>query len=645
MKHRSLLSPMTLCAGTRGASVSFAPEGIVDNGYLVIVARSRQRHMMQLVLTFHSGEDDDEDDLHINLGLIPDVRTVLGFDLCDLDAQTLFLPRTPGKLKTVVFGKKIRREDVARISIGLPKNYIDQRVELYDIYFSPTEPEYVLDAKPLVDPIGQANFYDWPGKTPDAGAMVAYLKKQSDKPSAAYPAGMSTCGGSQRVRFAATGYFRVEKHKGRFVLADPEGYPFFSVGPDCVIPGEGCRMEGLDGFFDELPPKEESFAPAWGHMDVMGASDYFNFGTANLIRAFGDDWWDKWAGITKNRLIEWGCNTVANWSNGQFARSCGLPYVWPLQNFPATRSTIFRDFPDVFSDEYQQNAEAFATQIDEFAGDAMLIGYFLRNEPHWAFAEGVNIAEEMLEREEDFACKQAFIEYLRGKYSDIAAFNTAWGLAFTDFAQLNTPLKKARGLSDAARADLEEWTGVMIEQYVGLPSAALKKRDPHHLNLGMRYAFINDPALLRGSEHFDVFSLNCYSTNPAKHIKRVASMTGLPVMIGEFHFGAIDRGLMGAGLRGVTDQRQRGVAYRHYIEAAAAEPFCVGAHYFQYNDQAYLGRFDGENHQIGLVDCCHHPYPEFIAALKRTHRTLYDIVFGDRLPSKRAGVEIPQIGF
>ena len=39
----------------------------------------------------------------------------------------------------------------------------------------------------------------------------------------------------------------------------------------------------------------------------------------------------------------------------------------------------------------------------------------------------------------------------------------------------------------------------------------------------------------------------------------------LPVMIGEFHFGAIDAGLPSTGLKAVPDQHERAKAYRYYL--------------------------------------------------------------------------------
>ena len=164
--------------------------------------------------------------------------------------------------------------------------------------------------------------------------------------------------------------------------------------------------------------------------------------------------------------------------------------------------------------------------------------------------------------------------------------------------------------------------------------------------LGMRWAWISDPLLVSGWECFDVFSINCYAVDPTAAIERVRQLgVDLPVMIGEFHFGALDRGLDATGIRGVTSQAERGAAYRYYMQKAAAHPMCLGAHYFTLNDQAYLGRFDGENYQIGVVDVTQRPYEDFEAGIIETHREIYDIAEGKKPADARKAEEIPAIFF
>lgn len=97
----------------------------------------------------------------------------------------------------------------------------------------------------------------------------------------------------------------------------------------------------------------------------------------------------------------------------------------------------------------------------------------------------------------------------------------------------------------------------------------------------------------------------------------------LPAIIGEFHFGALDRGLFHTGLKPTKDQQARANAYRDYVTGALKNPIWVGANWFQYGDQAATGRGDGENYQIGFVDVCDTPYVETIEAAREIGRTMY----------------------
>jgi hypothetical protein len=86
------------------------------------------------------------------------------------------------------------------------------------------------------------------------------------------------------------------------------------------------------------------------------------------------------------------------------------------------------------------------------------------------------------------------------------------------------------------------------------------------------------------------------------------------------------------GLVQVRDQAERGVAYRYFVEQAAAFPALIGTSWFQWVDQPCTGRMDGENYNIGLVDVTDRPYPELIAALRATHRRLREVHAGTIAP-------------
>jgi hypothetical protein len=84
---------------------------------------------------------------------------------------------------------------------------------------------------------------------------------------------------------------------------------------------------------------------------------------------------------------------------------------------------------------------------------------------------------------------------------------------------------------------------------------------------------------------------------------------------------------------------ERAVAYRYYVENAAAQPALIGAHWFQWIDQPSTGRFDGENYNIGLVDVTDLPYPDMIKATRETFNRLMNIHNGKEPPATRQAIK------
>jgi hypothetical protein len=82
----------------------------------------------------------------------------------------------------------------------------------------------------------------------------------------------------------------------------------------------------------------------------------------------------------------------------------------------------------------------------------------------------------------------------------------------------------------------------------------------------------------------------------------------------------------------VRDLAERGVAYRYYVEQAAAHPALIGTSWFQWVDQPCTGRFDGENYNIGLVDVTDRPYADLVEAMRTTHRRVQAVHAGTTPP-------------
>ena len=168
-------------------------------------------------------------------------------------------------------------------------------------------------------------------------------------------------------------------------------------------------------------------------------------------------------------------------------------------------------------------------------------------------------------------------------------------------------------------------TGPVAETYYKVVKEVFKNVAPNILYLGSRIHGSGgpSPAYIAAANHCDVVSINRYKF-AIIHEDLPEGSLDKPMIIGEFHFGALDRGLLHTGLKGVSNQEQRAHAYTYYVHQALENDRIVGAHWFQHTDQMVTGRGDGESYQIGFVDIVDRPYPEMLAASRRLGECLYD---------------------
>ena len=486
-----------------------------------------------------------------------------------------------------LWGPFVPLTDVEAIGFEMEKPIGAPTLEVRSIRLEKTSPgDAVLDGLPLVDELGQYVHDSWPGKA----QSVEDLQNAWRDEEQALGYGLCRYGGFLGTKAEATGFFRVEEREGRWWFVDPDGHLFLSLGADVIRPEMVTPVAGREAFFREHPP--QAVLPARERDDDHGAS----FLTWNLLRRFGGDWVDGWIDLTLRRMDAWGLNTVANWSDERLWEAKRKPYVIPLASWLTEVSYL--GLPDVYSDAFAKEADDRARrQCAPRRDDPWLLGYFPANEPPFPQKE-----------------LQTVKLILEGPPSATRAALQKW---------------LAAGDTEARR---KEFVGEAFNRYVEITSAAVKRHDPNHLNLGMRSGGRPTAAEIRTARAFDVYSVNIYDEEvPAARVKEIAELTGKPVLIGEFHFGAPGRG-MAASLVQVRDQKERGRAYRYYVENAFAMPELVGTHYFQWADQPSTGRFDGENYNIGLVDVTDRPYPDLVEALKETHRRVLRLHSGEIEP-------------
>ena len=380
----------------------------------------------------------------------------------------------------------------------------------------------------------------------------------------------------------------------------------------------------------------------------MAYSEDVDFAKINLIRAYGQDWERKWAELTIARLDAWGINNVGVSGSPKgrlMASPLGKYRQYPcfhfVGNYPCTRATIFRDFPDVFSKEYEEAAANYAANLETIKDIPYIVGYFMTNEPEWAFIEDLEISEMLLAHPEHLATKDVFIAFIKACYATIDAFNSAWNLQLSSFDGLLHPIADARRLSETARKDLDAFSRIMIEQYIKVPALKCKEVDPNHLNFGMRYPYIAYANQTAGHQYLDVFDINDYRYDPKDYINWIGSLVDMPVMVSEFHHGSLDRGLPVTGIRGVRTQEERGVAYRYYVERGASTDYFVGSVYFVFSDQPILCTNYQENYNIGFVDICQMPHAEITNAVRETAMAVYDVHAGTKANYQRQPDVIP----
>ena len=170
-------------------------------------------------------------------------------------------------------------------------------------------------------------------------------------------------------------------------------------------------------------------------------------------------------------------------------------------------------------------------------------------------------------------------------------------------------------------ADLEAFHTQIAEQYFRVIRDAVKAVAPDKLYLGCRIAW-GAPSVYRASAKYcDVVSVNIYRRQADKDLPE--GCEDKPMINGEFHFGALDRGLFHTGLVSTRDQAERATCYVAFVESCLRHPRYVSTHWFQWRDQALTGRFDGENYQIGFLTVTDQPYPELVEAARKIGASMY----------------------
>jgi len=507
----------------------------------------------------------------------------------------------------------------------------------------------------LADAFGQNARLDFPGKVKSEAELKADVAADTAYYGRLKPPARDEYGGlpdsGAKYGLQATGFFHVEQHDGRWTMVDPAGNAFFHLGICSALGSvdDYTHISGREDLFTWLPDYNSAYQPAFRPNDQRD----FSFYLANLIRKYGTAYdREAWSARMIERYRKWGFNSAGAFSTPTAAaQAMKFPYVLtlPLGTWDGNMRTVLLDKVRGVFDPFDPRSAAeierlFAAQLPAHADDPLLIGYFLANEQ--AFEDIPRVIPTLTG---NIPAKNRLVEVLRGKYLTINAFNAAWNLHAASFDALrNTGLPVT---TKAAAADMQDYLALFLDTYYRIIADTFHKYDHHHMLLGNRWmpSTANNELLCRISRtYLDVISVNYYTYAIDKDfLARLYEWCGgKPFILSEFHYSAPkDSGLPG-GMNEVASQQERGLAYRQYVEQAAALGSVVGIEWFSAVDQAVTGRFfDTENGNIGLVNVADRPYKAMLAEMMKANYNIYRVasrevppfVFNDPRFMKKVG--------
>ncbi len=504
-------------------------------------------------------------------------------------------------------------------SVRIGKIWLEEPYELL------SEDELKDKFYPFVDKFGQYMYADWPEKIHAEEDLIK--STENERQSLTDPENMiawNQYGGWMiGPQLKSTGRFRVEKYKGKWWFVDPEGRLFWSHGIDCVEFGTQTRtrITEREHYFSYLPSPRSDEAQLYLLTGPPGKETrWLSFHALNLYRKYGESWKDISNEHMHIRMRNWGMNTIGNWSDPGIFLQRKTPYV--LTAYSRKTGLI----ADPYASGFRGDLENTLKLQKEELNDPWCLGVFVDNELKWGVKWAPKIAEQIQVAPEYQPAKMEFVNRMMKKYSSIEGLNSAWETSFSDWKGL---LGNNRVIPGAAE-DMREFMSAFTRQYYSECREAVKNTDPEMLYLGCRMDFhlypedtsLNDIIKI-AAEYCDVVSFNRYRYTCAELIPPDGG--DYPIIIGEFHFGSLETGLLQPGLRYAANQEERAELYEYYVKSALQNPYIVGTHWFQLVDQSVTGRPDGENYQAGFLTVGDVPQAEIIAKSRELGQNMYQI--------------------
>jgi len=406
---------------------------------------------------------------------------------------------------------------------------------------------------------------------------------------------------------------------GTWWLRDPQGKPFWSFGVCCVNPGIDWK---------NYNPKNRSYSAF--QLTPNGST---------------------WANQTVDQLRGWGFNSLAGWSDSEL-----LPKVVPERRLPYfdvlhLGAYVKAPWDDIFSTASISRMEQVgADLVTAKRDDPFLVGWFTDNELGWW---DDSLMPHYLAMPPAAAGRQRLVKEFGTFYAqNWKNLNRDWITPAKSFSDLKRPTVMHLRPGGTGRKFIHHWTSVLSGHYYQTMHRIIRKHDPHRMILGDRYLQYATPAVVRASLPFvDAISTNLGAdwndgSYARGYLDMLATLGQKPVLITEYYLCANEnrsgnRNSSG-GFPVVETQAERAAGFARSTRELAERPEVVGAHWFQYYDHPELGRGDGEDYNMGLVDIAGKPYEGMIATAQNAkpaevHRSPVPWTSATRIPGLPSG--------
>lgn len=331
---------------------------------------------------------------------------------------------------------------------------------------------------------------------------------------------------------------------------------------------------------------------------------------------------NHWAYVTLQRIRDTGFKGLGAWCHPAF-HDLDVPMtrdlnVWAWMSGASSR---------LYSPDWSTIAEyAIQVQTQPLRDNKNLVGYFIDNELDWGDS-GVGPSAYFDYLPEQDPNRQEVLRVIRSVWTTLEGFNAAWNTQLQDWVDLDQWQTIPHAQPQAYSQLFNAWLGHLAEDYFRITSSLIRKYDPNHLILGVRFKGDAPLEVVRASRGYtDAQSLNYYVGDARLDMELFRMMheeSGQPILIGEYSFHALDgrsgnRNTVGFAAQ-VLDQHARADGYRLSTTRLARIPYVIGADWFQWNDEPPGGRInDGEDVNFGVVDIDDRPYDLLADSIRQT---------------------------